>query len=82
MGRVVPSVKLELTCLDAASCEVAFEPEGTVVTLKREDVISVEIRGPGTGILEVSHRPDGISIGAWSRGDSFAWDKSGRQLRI
>jgi hypothetical protein len=48
----------------------------------RTPVFTVEVSGPGTGIIEVSYMPEGISIGAWSGGDTFAWDKSGKPLSI
>jgi hypothetical protein len=71
-----PSVRLVLTCIDTPSCEVRFEPEGAVATLFEGKPIEVEVRGPGTGIIEVSYLPDGINIVAWSGADTFARDEA------
>jgi hypothetical protein len=82
MSSREPSVKFTVTCLQAAECNVAFEPEGAVVAIAQGDVLTVEIRGPGTGFPEVSYIPGGISICAWSGADTFAWDKSGKPIAI
>jgi hypothetical protein len=75
------SVRLVLTCIAAASCEVRFEPEGATATLVEGEPIEVEVRGPGTGIVEVSYLPDGINIVAWSGADTFAWEmKTGTRI--
>ena len=76
------SVRLIVTCLRAAECKVAFEPEGAILTLMSGDVFTVDVKGPGTGVIEVSYWPDGISINAWSGGDTFAWDKAGNKLQV
>lgn len=83
MSTPEPSVTFLVTCLHAADqCEVAFEPEGAVVTISPGDVLTVEMRGPGNGLPEVSYHPRGISVCAWSGADTFAWDKSGKQLQL
>jgi hypothetical protein len=82
MKSMNPVVKLVLSCLDTATCEVAFEPEGALITLEKDHPVTVEIRGPGEGVVEVSFDPKGIRIGAWSGGDTFAWDDAGEPLRI
>lgn len=82
MNQGESSVRLLLTLFDADSCEVAFEPEGAAVTLKRGDAFTVEIRGPGDGVVEVSYDPKGISIGAWSGASTTAWNRAGHRLDI
>jgi fermentation-respiration switch protein FrsA (DUF1100 family) len=77
-----PSVRLLLTVLDADSCVVYFEPEGGFVRLDRGDAFSVEITGPGDGIVEVSYAPDGLSIGAWSGASTVAHDRQRNRLDI
>ena len=74
-------VRLLLTCLVAPNCTVAFEPLGSVHTLNQDDIFHVEIFGPGSGEVEVSYRPDGISVGAWSGADVRVRDKSGSELQ-
>lgn len=81
--RIRPVCEVLVTCLHAADhCEVAFEPEGAIVTIRPGDILTVEMRGPGSGDPEVSYHPRGISVSAWSGADTFAWDKSGRPLRL
>jgi DNA-binding beta-propeller fold protein YncE len=76
------SVRLLLTVLESDACDVAFEPEGAVVALRRGDAFTVEVSGPGTGVVEVSYDPKGISIGAWSGASTVAYDRAGNRLDI
>jgi hypothetical protein len=39
MSSPEPSVKFTVTCLQAAECNVAFEPEGAVVAIAQGDVL-------------------------------------------
>jgi hypothetical protein len=82
MNQSEPFVRLLLTVLDVDSCDVAFEPEGAVVTLRRGDALAVELHGPGSGVVEVSFDPKGISIGAWSGASTTARDRTGQRLDI
>lgn len=82
MNAVEPSVRLVVTLLGADACDVAFEPEGAVVPLKHGDAFTVEVRGPGDGVVEVSYHPEGISITAWSGARTFAWNRAGDPLAI
>jgi hypothetical protein len=76
-----PSVRLLVTVLEADSCEVFFEPEGANFSLNRGDAFTVEIGGPGDGVVEVSYSPEGVSIGAWSGASTVAWDRAGNRLK-
>lgn len=76
------SIRLLLTALACDSCEVAFEPEGAVVSLRRGDVFTADISGPGTGVVEVSCSPEGITIGVWSGAETVAHDRAGTRLNI
>ena len=76
------TTRLVLQCFDADACEVAFEPWGTVETLRVGDTFTVEVSGPGDGVVEVACRPGGISLWAWSGADVVAWDKEGKRLSI
>lgn len=60
------SVRFVVTCLEADTCVVYFEPEGAWVTLKLGDKLTVEITGEDGGIPEISYLPSGVSIFAWS----------------
>lgn len=82
MRKPDPSVRFIVTCLGAAECIVAFEPEGAIHTLSKGDVFTVEVKGPGSGVIELSYEPGGIIICAWSGGDTFAWDKEGNKLQV
>jgi hypothetical protein len=77
------SVTFKVTCLPSVDqCEVAFEPEGAVVTIRAGESITVEMRGPGSGVPEVCHNPRGITVYPWNGADTFAWDESGKQLQL
>ena len=79
-----PFVRLLVDLLrdETDSCVVAFEPLGEVATLNRGDAFTVEISGPGDGLVEISYDADGISIGAWSGASTVAWDRAGNRLKI
>jgi hypothetical protein len=74
-------VVLTLTCIDAPSVIVSFEPEGAVHTLRRDDWFRVEIVGPDEGDVEVSYLPDGLVVGAWSGARTHVWNKAGVELK-
>ena len=76
------TVRVIVTCLEDEPCDVAFEPEGAVHTLRPDDVFTVEFTGPGDGLVEVSHRSDGISIAGWGGAEVTAKDRSGRHLQL
>jgi hypothetical protein len=82
MSEVEHTVRLLVTVLETESCDVAFEPEGAVVRLDKNDAFTVEVSGAGDGIVEVSYRSCGISIAAWSGARTTAWDRAGNRLRI
>jgi hypothetical protein len=82
MNSAEPTVRLIVTLLGTDACDVAFEPEGAVIALTKGDALTVEVRGPGDGVVEVSYHPDGISITAWSGAQTFAWDRAGSPLTI
>jgi len=76
------TVELILTCIDAPSCKVFFEPEGAVVELKAGDVFKVVMDGPGPAVPEISYVPDGIMVSAWTGADTRAWNQAGEELKI
>lgn len=80
-GRAQPTRKITLLlqCFDADSCVVAFEPWGSVATLRADDAFRVEVVGPTDLVVEIAHRPDGLSV--WAE-DVTAWDKKGDPIRI
>jgi hypothetical protein len=78
-GRSRRKVVLLLQCLDGDSCEVAFEPWGSVATLRRDDSFRVEIVGPADLVVEIAHRPGGLAV--WAE-DIAVWNKKGEPLRI
>jgi hypothetical protein len=82
MRKSKNTVRLLVTNFEAAPCTVAFEPEGATVSLPYAEAFTVEIRGPGSGIPEVSYQADGISICAWPGADTTAWNKAGERLDI
>ena len=77
------TVRLVLHCRKVDSCEVAFEPWGTIETLRADDTFTVEVAGPGDGMIEVDYRPTGISIWGWNDADTMsAWSKNAGPLNI
>lgn len=53
----MPTTRLLIQCFESEACEVAFEPGGAVHTLQREDSFTVEINGPGDGLVEIAYSP-------------------------
>ena len=75
--RTAKHIALTLTCLDAPSVAVSFEPEGAHHELNRGDSLRVEISGPDDGDVEISYLPGGLVVGAWAGADTRAWDADG-----
>ena len=71
-------VVLTLTCIDARSVSVSFEPEGAVHLLAAGDCFTVEIVGSAAGDPEVSYLPDGLIVGAWPGATTRVWNNKGR----
>ena len=82
MAENSKQVALTLTCLDAPSIQVSFEPEGAVHELRQGDQIRVEISGPDDGDVEISYLPVGIAVGAWAGATTRAWNRAGEELRL
>ena len=80
MAANAKRIVLTLTCLDAPTVSVSFEPEGAEHTLARGDWFRVEITGPDDGDPEISYIPDGLIIGAWSGAATRVWNKTGDEL--
>src|SRR6476660_3545058 len=72
-------VVLLLECFDAHSCEVAFEPWGSVATLRADDTFRMEVVGPIDLVVEIAHRPGGLTV--WAE-DVTAWTKNGDPIPI
>ncbi|HEY1776195.1 MAG TPA: hypothetical protein VGG41_08560 [Solirubrobacteraceae bacterium] len=80
MGAKSKQIVLMLTCVGAPEVVVSFEPEGATHTLVRGDHFRVEMVGPDDGDPEISHSPDGLSIGRWTTADVRVWNKAGDEL--
>jgi hypothetical protein len=78
--RSSETVSLLLTCLNAAQCTVAFEPEGAVHILREGEVFTVELSGPTPGQVEVSFTPGGIVIGAWQGASTRLRNANGDEI--
>ena len=66
MGSQDQTVRLLLSNLsDDDFCTVSFEPLGGQVAVGKGEALTVEISGPGNGIVEVSHVSNGLIIGEW-----------------
>lgn len=76
------TIKLILTCIQGPRCNVYFEPEGAEMVLEAGDVFTVEMEGAGPGVPEISYLPSGISICAWDRAETRAWNRAGERLKI
>ena len=73
-------VSLMLTCTDDEGCMVWFEPWGAEHFLARGDVFHVEIRGEGSGEVEVTHSTRGLSVSTWPGGDFSVRNAAGKEL--
>lgn len=78
-GRSTRKVSLLLQCFEGDSCEVAFEPWGSVATLRADDAFRLEVAGPADFVIEIAHRPGGLAV--WAE-DVAAWNKRGEPIRI
>jgi hypothetical protein len=83
----MPTARLLLQCFDADSCEVSFEPLGSVATLRSNDAFTVEFSGPGDGLVEVAYSPGWIIVCAWiddggEVASITATNKAGERLRL
>ena len=73
-------VCLEITCVDEDKCVVSFEPWGAAYDLAPGDVFYVEVKGPGSGILQILHDPSGISVWTWEGGKFTVRNEAGTAL--
>jgi hypothetical protein len=73
-------VSLLLTCLDGDECQVAFEPEGAVHTLKAGDAFRVEVKGVGSGEVEIGFVPNGITVVAWDEATTVVRNRAGSHV--
>ena len=83
----MPTARLLIQCTAPDACDVAFEPWGSVEILRPDDAFTVEITGPGDGLVEIALSSDGLSVFAWidddgTIADMTAWNKAGERLRI
>lgn len=73
-------VVFTLTCADSSGCLVSFEPEGAEHTLPANDEFRVEMEGAGSGIVDITHLPGRLIVGAWSGADTRVWNRAGVEL--
>lgn len=75
-------VRLRLACDDDPACDVFFEPEGGMVHLRKSDPLSVEVTGPGDGIVEITRIGRGLVVWVWSGAETRAWHKDGTRAEF
>ncbi len=75
------SVRILLTA-NQDHCDIAFEPEGAVLTLRDEDAFTVEVAGSGEGVVEITYGPDGLIVGAWDGAKTRVWNKAGEEMDV
>lgn len=73
---------LLLHCHGVDECEVYFEPEGAVHTLRSDDSFRLEAVLPAGQEIEVVYHPQGISVYAEQAWGTRAFNKAGEQLRL
>jgi hypothetical protein len=61
---------------------INFEPTGMSYELVPGDFLTVTIRGPGSGIVEVGYAPSTVIIGAWPEAETMVWGSDGRPLQV
>jgi hypothetical protein len=69
-----------VTCIDAPSVLVSFEPEGAQHLLEGDATFRVEMVGSTAGEPEISYAPDGLIIGAWAGAATRVWNQNGDEL--
>lgn len=83
----MPTTRLLIHCSEPEAIEVAFEPWGALHTLNRDDAFTVEISGPGDGLVEIGYSPGWIRVCAWLDDDGTvaemtAQNERGEPLRM
>ena len=73
-------VLFTVTCIDAPSVLVSFEPEGAQHRVAAGDWLKVEMTGGEGGQPEISYLPDGLIVGAWPGAATRVWNKAGGEL--
>ncbi len=76
------TIRFLVTCIDAPSCKVFFEPEGAETVLVAGDVFTVEMTGDAPALPEISFVPDGIMVAGWTGADTRATNRAGEDLPI
>lgn len=81
--RTDPEQRVTFTvlCIDVPECQVAFEPEGAIHTLRQGDEFEVEISGPvSPDRLEIAYLPNRLIINAWAGAQTRVRNRVGDEL--
>lgn len=62
-------------------CTVSLEPLGGQITLPKGEVFTVEVSGPGKGIVEVSYASNGIIICEWDGATTLVTNRQGDVMK-
>ena len=77
-----PDCPLLVTVLEAETCVVAFEPEGATITLNKADAFTVEVSGPGDGVVEVAMTPRALPSERGAEHGPLHRDRAGKALKL
>jgi len=73
---------LTLQCFEVEECQVVFEPEGMIHTLRKGDVFRIEAVLPAGREVEISYSPGSITVWAEQYWGTRAFNKAGEQLQL
>jgi hypothetical protein len=57
-----------------------LEPFGAQAELPKGEVFTVEVAGPGDGLVEISYAPNGVIIGEWDGAETRLWNRRGDEV--
>jgi hypothetical protein len=79
---LIREVQLNVQPAGESAITVNLEPTGMQYRLEPGELIRVVVKGPGTGVVDVSHVADTIVVCTWAGGAMQAYDQHGNELHV
>ena len=74
-------VRLLVSNVSDGQCMVSVEPLGGQVAVPKGEVLTVEVSGPGKGIVEVSYARNGLIICEWDGATTLVMNRRGEIIK-
>jgi hypothetical protein len=75
------TVRLLVSNLSEGECTLSLEPLGGQVTLPKGEAFTVELSGPGKGLVEVIYATNELIIGEWDGATTVVMNRHGEIIR-